>query len=138
MAAALILKQMRLIDGTGRPPQERAVLVIKQGRVAYVGEEAGWKGEAETPPVELDLTGRTVLPGLIDCHVHLAGNGAADSRLPGNMGWATLLMLKHAQNSLAAGITTVRDVGGRHWLEFSVREAIQQGLWAGPRMQLAG
>ncbi len=86
----------------------------------------------------LDLSGKTVLPGLIDCHVHLAMDGPADSKLEGETAWTTLLMLKHAQNNLAAGFTTVRDVGGRHGLEFSVRRAISEGLWAGPRMQLAG
>jgi imidazolonepropionase-like amidohydrolase len=61
-----------------------------------------------------------------------------DSRLAGEWAWTTLLMLKHVQNSLAAGITTVREVGGRHGLEFSIRRSIEQGLWVGPRMQLAG
>jgi imidazolonepropionase-like amidohydrolase len=49
-----------------------------------------------------------------------------------------LLMLRHAQNTLAAGITSIRDVGGRHGVEFFVRRAIQAQMWAGPRMLLAG
>ena len=97
MSATLMLKQMILIDGTGRPPQEQSVLVIWDGRIAYVGDEAGWAMAADEPITVLDLPGRYVLPGLIDCHVHLAGDGAPDSRLRGDMGWATLLMLKHAQ-----------------------------------------
>ena len=60
------------------------------------------------------MQGRIVLPGLIDCHVRLALDGAADSRLQGDTGWSTLPMLKHAQNSLAAGVTTVRRCGGQH------------------------
>lgn len=138
MSIPLVLKSMRLIDGTGRPPTEQHILVIENGRITYVGEEAGWEKGSEAPSTVLDLTGCAVLPGLIDCHVHLAGDGAPDGRLRGERGWATLLMLKHAQNSLAAGITSMRDVGGRHWLEFAVREAIERGMWAGPRMQLAG
>lgn len=138
MASTLILKHMQIIDGTGRPPQEQSILVIQNGHIIYVGPQAGWTTTAEEPAAELDLTGRTILPGLIDCHVHLAGDGSPDSRLPGNTSWATLLMLKHAQNSLAAGITTVRDVGGRHGIEFAVRQAITSGMWVGPRMQLAG
>jgi imidazolonepropionase-like amidohydrolase len=138
MSTSLILKNMRLIDGTGRPPQDQQILVIQNGRISYVGKEAGWAPPPDVPATVLDLAGRAVLPGLIDCHVHLAGDGSPDSRLPGDRGWATLLMLKHAQNTLAAGVTTIRDVGGRHWLEFSVRQAIEQGMWAGPRMQLSG
>ncbi len=138
MTSYLILKNFVLIDGTGRPPVSQCVLVIQGERIVYVGAEQGWTREAEATVTELDLEGRYVLPGLIDCHVHLAGEGAPDSRLRGDMGWATLLMLKHAQNSLAAGVTTIRDVGGRHGLEFAVRQAIELGMWAGPRMQLAG
>ncbi len=138
MSSTLVLTNLTLIDGTGSSPQENCTLVLRGGRVAYIGPEAGWSMPSEELHTRLDLHGHYVLPGLIDCHVHLAGDGAPDSRLRGDNSWATLLMLKHAQNSLAAGVTTVRDVGGRHGLEFSVRQAIQDGMWVGPRMQLAG
>jgi imidazolonepropionase-like amidohydrolase len=138
LASTFLLKHMTLIDGTGNPPQQHMLLAIQDGRIIYAGDEANWEAQPEEETTLLDLSGRYVLPGLIDCHVHLAGNGAPDGRLQGNTGWAALLMLKHVQNSLAAGITTVRDVGGQHGLEFAVRRAIEQGLWAGPRMQLSG
>jgi imidazolonepropionase-like amidohydrolase len=134
----IALTHITLIDGTGRPPRENAVLVLRQGRVDAVADAAQWQPPEGEPMNVLDLRGQTVLPGLIDSHVHLAMDGPADSKLEGETAWTTLLMLKHAQNHLAAGFTTVRDVGGRHGLEFSVRRAIEQGLWAGPRMQLAG
>ena len=137
-ASPLALRHITLIDGTGHPPLENAVLVLRDGRVETVANAAQWQSPAGEPMNVLDLRGQTVLPGLIDSHVHLAMDGAADSKLEGETAWTTLLMLKHAQNHLAAGFTTVRDVGGRHGLEFSVRRAIEQGLWAGPRMQLAG
>ncbi len=138
MISTVVLKNGTLLDGTGSPPQPQRTLVIQHGRIVSLGDEGHWVASPEELVTTLDLTGRYVLPGLIDCHVHLAGNGAPDSRLQGNAGWATLLMLNHAQKSLAAGITTVRDVGGRHGLEFAVRRALEEGMWAGPRMQLAG
>ncbi len=138
MAQTLLLRGMTLIDGTGRPPQQHVALVIREGRIAYVGDEAGWSAAPDEAITTLDLPGRTVIPGLIDLHVHLAGDGRPDARVEGDWSWSTLLMLKHAQNTLAAGVTTIRDVGGRHHLEFAVRRAVQEGLWAGPRMQLAG
>src|SRR3989442_2956073 len=71
MTSTLILKGMTLIDGTGRPPQEHVILAIRNGRVLYVGDAAGWIGEPDEPATVLDLPGNFVLPGLIDCHVHL-------------------------------------------------------------------
>src|SRR5258708_2057494 len=136
MPLPIALKHMTLVDGTGRPPLENALLVLRDGRIDAVGDAAKW--QSDEPMTTLDLSGHTVLPGLIDCHVHLAMDGPADSKLHGETAWTTLLVLEHEQNNLTAGFTTVRDVGGRHGLEFSVRRAIQQGLWAGPRMQLAG
>ena len=115
------------IDGTGNAPRENAVIVIRGRHIDFVGDAAQWNPEEHEHLTTLDLRGRFVLPGLIDCHVHLAMDSPPDSRLTGEWAWTTLLMLKHAQNSLAAGITTVRDVGGRHGLEFSVRRSIEQG-----------
>lgn len=145
MTVTSILRGVTLIDGTGRPPVENALVAIRDDRILYAGTAEGWQAEAPDPEViaadetlVLDLPGRYVLPGLIDLHVHLAMDGAADSRLQGDTAWTTLLMLAHARNSLAAGITTVRDVGGRFGLEFVVRRAIQSGLYVGPRMVLSG
>ena len=88
--------------------------------------------------LEIDLGGRFVLPGLIDCHVHLSGSGEADSQFSAPTGAMALKILKNAQRNLAAGITTVRDLGGWSELEFDVRRGIQRGEFAGPRMCLAG
>jgi imidazolonepropionase-like amidohydrolase len=138
-----ILRGATLIDGTGRPPVENAVVAFRDGRILYAGAADGWQAEAQRladsgETVVLDLAGQYVLPGLIDLHVHLAMGGEADSRLQGEPAWTTLLMLAHARNSLAAGVTTVRDVGGRFGLEFAVRRAVEAGLYVGPRMALSG
>jgi imidazolonepropionase-like amidohydrolase len=86
----------------------------------------------------VDLHGMYVLPGLIDAHVHLSGSGEADSQFYAPTGQMTLKILSNAQKNLAAGITTVRDLGGWSELEFDVRRSIQRGEFAGPRMCLAG
>ena len=141
MAATNILRGVTLIDGTGRPPIENAVVAFRDGRILYAGAAEGWQpetGDLDAETFVLDLPGHYVLPGLIDLHVHLAMDGAADSRLRGDPAWTTLLMLAHARNSLAAGVTTVRDVGGRFGLEFVVRRAIESGLYVGPRLVLSG
>jgi imidazolonepropionase-like amidohydrolase len=136
--AVHVLKNARVIDGTGAKPFERGVVAVEGETVLYAGKAENWKKPEGREIHELDLTGKTVMPGLIDCHVHIAAECLPDSTLAGPWGWTTLIMLKHAQNTLAAGVTTIRDVGGRHHLEFSLRKAAEMGLFAAPRMVLAG
>ena len=133
----ILLKNLTLIDGTGRAPQREAVVAIRDGRILYAGPASGWS-EPQEGGIPLDLGGQFVLPGLIDAHVHLAGSGEADSRFRGDAGSMALTILSNARKNLAAGITTVRDLGGWDELEFVVREWIQRGEFAGPRMCLAG
>ncbi|MCI0560863.1 MAG: amidohydrolase family protein, partial [Nitrososphaera sp.] len=133
-----VIKNITLIDGTGREPIPDALLVIREGKVFYAGSASGWSDAEESDILELDLHGQYVLPGLIDCHVHLSGSGEADSQFYAPAGSMALKILKNAQRNLAAGITTVRDLGGWSELEFDVRRAIQRGEFPGPRMCLAG
>ena len=131
-----LLRNFTLIDGTGRGPIDDAILAIRDGTVLFAGAASGWSDSAES--VTVDLDGQFVLPGLIDAHVHLAGSGEADSQFRADDGAMALKILGNAQKNLAAGITTVRDLGGWNELEFVVREWIQRGEFAGPRMCLAG
>ncbi|MCK6585730.1 MAG: amidohydrolase family protein, partial [Anaerolineales bacterium] len=133
-----VLKNALLIDGTGSKPIERGVVAVEYEKIIYAGELEDWRIPEGKDAQELDLSGRTILPGLIDCHVHIAAECLPDSTMAGPWGWTTLVMLKHAQNTLAAGVTSIRDVGGRHHLEFSLRKAAELGLFAAPRMSLAG
>lgn len=131
-----VLTNLTLIDGSGREPIENAVIAISQGKIIYAGSVSGWS-EAK-PSIPVDLHGQYVLPGLIDAHVHLSGSGEVDSQFEVPMGQMALKILSNAQKNLAAGITTVRDLGGWSELEFDVRRSIQRGEFAGPRMCLAG
>ena len=133
----ILLENLTLIDGTGSPPQAGAVLAIGDGKILYAGPSSGWS-EVREEVTTLDLRRQFVLPGLIDAHVHLAGAGEADSQFAADGGPMALKMLRNARNNLAAGITTVRDLGGWNEIEFVVREWIRRGEFAGPRMCLAG
>ena len=133
-----LLRNITLIDGTGHDPIDDAVITVRNGKIMYAGSASGWDGTLDDEVATLDLHGRFVLPGLIDCHVHLSGSGESDSQFQVPTGQMALKILKNAQRNLAAGITTVRDLGGWSELEFDVRRAIQRGEFAGPRMCLAG
>ena len=139
-----VFKNLILIDGTGREPIADAVIAISAGKIVYAGPASGWKARVEPSRNEadasrvVDLHGGYVLPGLIDAHVHLSGSGEADSQFEVPTGAMALKILSNAQKNLAAGITTVRDLGGWSELEFDVRRSIKHGDFAGPRMCLAG
>ncbi len=132
-----LLQNMTLIDGTGSSPVSNAILAIRDGKINYAGPADEW-ADAADEWITLDLQGKYVLPGLIDAHVHLSGSGEADSQFRADDGSMVLKILSNAQKNLAAGVTTVRDLGGWNELEFIVRDWIQKGEFAGPRMCLAG
>lgn len=128
-----LLSNCSLIDGSGSPVMKGASIGIEDGRIIHVGS-----GTAGGFDIELDLHGQYVLPGLIDTHVHLSGSGEVDSQFHADDPAMALKILANAQKNLAAGITTVRDLGGWNEIEFTVREAVRRGEFAGPRMCLAG
>ena len=133
----VLFKGGALFDGEREPVSGQAVLV-EAGRVAKVapaGEFAGFAGEV------VDTSGGTLLPGLIDCHVHLCMSGEAD---PGTMqaklsaAQIALKALENAQLTLRNGTVAVRDCGGKDYIEFSVRDAIKRGEFTGPTISAAG
>jgi imidazolonepropionase-like amidohydrolase len=132
---SLRLTNVRIIDGTGAPPLSEGVLdVTPDGRIGFVGTavEAPDAVDAEVR----DLQGRTLLPGFIDCHVHL-GMSLADGPFHAVQNDPALLVLESAariRSTLDAGVTSARDLGG---LSLGFREAIDSGLIAGPRLKLA-
>ena len=117
----------RLIDGTGSAPVENPMILIQGSKIAAVGRE----GDTAFPQTEgsskLDYRDKTLLPGLIDCHVHLCMS-ADDSPLArlyeDSDDMLLLRAANNAQLALKAGITTLRDCGGRNSVTFSIREAI--------------
>ncbi len=126
----------RLVDGRGGPP-------IEPGRVLIDGARIRAVGAALKPPAQAerhDFPDATILPGLIDCHVHLADVGEADPKDSAGEDDAVrvLRLAQHAARTLRAGITTVRDVGGRHHLEFGFRRGVEAGLAIAPRLVLCG
>jgi imidazolonepropionase-like amidohydrolase len=132
----ILLNHLTLFDGTGREPIREAAVMLDGELLAYAGPSSGLT--APQPELTLDLRSAFVMPGMIDAHVHLALSGEPDSHFTGSDGEAALAILKNAQRNLAAGFTSLRDLGGWNELEFTVRRGIQRGLFAGPRLCLAG
>ncbi len=132
----LVLSGARIIDGTGTEPVRGRSVVVEKGVITAVVEDArAPRGNG------VDLAGHTLLPGLINCHVHLCLGAEADPVRPLReepLALTAIKALLRARDTARAGVTTVRDLGGREYVEFAVRRAIQEGLVAGPRILAAG
>jgi imidazolonepropionase-like amidohydrolase len=125
----------RLIDGRGGAPIRDAVILIQGDRITAVGAGLAIPAGAEV----VDLSKKTVLPGLIDCHTHItnqSGNYYEDlfRRSPID---AAVVAHVYARRTLEAGFTTVRDVGSSEFIDVALRNAIDRGDVVGPRMQVA-
>ncbi|NIM26819.1 MAG: amidohydrolase family protein [Gammaproteobacteria bacterium] len=134
---SLLLRCPHIVDGVGASFTEHGVLIEGEriARVAPMAEFEGYAGEA----MRLDDT--TLLPGIIDCHVHLCfgaepNPGEATERM--RPGAIAVRALANAQQSLRGGITSVRDCGGKDYLEFAARDACNRGHFQGPTIRAAG
>ncbi|GGM79163.1 hypothetical protein GCM10012275_57210 [Longimycelium tulufanense] len=131
------LRAARLFDGVTLRPG-RPLVVIRAGRIVDV-DLSGIRPSADLHVV--DLGDVTLLPGLVDSHVHLAfdphGHPFEQLRQEDD---ATVLdrMRTHARQALRAGITTVRDLGDRNYLGLSLRAEYESGADVGPELLLAG
>ncbi len=136
-----VIRVGRLIDGTGAAPIERAAIVVEDGRIREAGPASQVREPQGNEVQQIDCSDYTVLPGLIDCHVHLVFSAQAsalqDILSEGNR--RILLRAVHnAQLALRTGVTTVRDCGGRAGVTFELRDAIDAGILPGPRIFAAG
>ena len=117
---------------------EHATVLVEGERIVKVDEgNISIPEEANSIP----LDGRTLFPGFIDCHVHLCSDASKDpitALMSEPPPITTLKAAQFARQTLMAGITSVRDMGGRDGIDLSIRDAIRSGLILGPRMQASG
>src|SRR5687767_13022755 len=131
----IVLTNARLIDGTGAQPRENATVTIENGHITSVTQDA------EGSENHIDLEGRTLLPGLINSHVHImmdAGPDPIKSLKPEEFASIVLRGARRGEQMLNAGITTARDLGGFEYGELSLRDAFAAGELPGPRLLCAG
>jgi len=131
----IYLKAGRLFDGLSESYKQNVALKIENDRIAAVG--------ASIPPgaTVIDLSQATVLPGLIDCHVHLEARADHFEDI-----WTfktsplapAMAAVVHARRTLEAGFTTVRDVGSEPFLAADLRDMIDEGYLPGPRVVASG
>ncbi len=131
----IVIKNATIIDGTGADPVANGYVVIENERIKEVG--SGDSGNIPSNAHTLDCRGQSLLPGLVDAHVHL---GAVDANIIEQQRryFSSLLVvktLKIMEQTLDQGFTTVRDAGGA---DPGFRAAVDQGLVPGPRLFVCG
>jgi imidazolonepropionase-like amidohydrolase len=136
-----ILQNCAIVDCTGNPRLENAALVIEGNRIRAVGAQADIvsPATAQEPNARIiDMQGMTLMPGLMNLHVHLSLVYPVGSQPPGWRQTIPWRMLKSAGEALQAGVTLCRLTGEADHYDIGLRKAIDMGLASGPRLVAAG
>lgn len=136
--SATLIHAGRLIDGVADEPRERVTVVVDGNRIAAV--EPGFRAPDAGDTV-VDLSAATVLPGLMDMHVHLTSEHSRTAELDSvKKGEADRAFesVAYAERTLLAGFTTVRNVGDQWGVSIALKRAIEAGKVAGPRVFTSG
>ena len=136
-----ILKAARLIDTAAEAVQEQAAILLEGNTVRQLGTAETVHAPEGASVQEIDYGDATILPGLVDSHVHL--NGIGDGRagdelvtLPDEV--LTVQSAQNARRHLYSGVTTLRDCGAKNSTTFMLRQAVDLGIVPAPRLILAG
>ena len=134
----IVIKGGSLIDGTGEKPKRNSVVVVEGKRIKAVGKEGEVKIPRKAKKSEIDASGETVMPGLIDSHLHLIGlktDRILEEMLVRPEQLGLIKSVYDAVDLLEAGFTTVKDCGG---FGIYLKRAIAEGTMRGPRILSAG
>jgi imidazolonepropionase-like amidohydrolase len=138
----LAIRAGRLIDGAGGL-LENVVVLVKGERISKVTNprDAGILPDTEV----IDATDLTIMPGMVDAHVHVRGDGEQEDfaayksgAVTESIGSLALKAFANARRNLMAGFTTIRDVGCFAYVDVALRDAIDSGRLEGPRMKVSG
>jgi len=134
-----VIRNVSLLDGTGAAPVPGQALVVEGRRISWIGPEAqlpeGSEGHA------IDGQGGTIMPGMINCHVHLTNDGSPDLFGQVERDSVTISALRgylNLQATLETGVTSVRDCGAASGIAIELARAVDDGLIPGPRIRAAG
>lgn len=136
-AETVVIHAGRLITDASQPASGPSTVTVVDGKISAIA--AGLRATPAGARL-IDMSGRTVLPGLIDTHVHLSGNPDEDFRDQAvtTPEMSTLIGAQNALTTLRAGFTTVRDVGSPRMVGFALRRGAADRRFAGPRIQSSG
>lgn len=132
-----VIKAARMFDGTSTTLIPNAVVIVEGNRIVAAGSGLAIPAGADV----VDLGDATILPGFIDCHVHMTFELTGDwanQAVRESASDAAIKATVYARRTLEAGFTTVRDLGSGEFVDVSLAKAIDAGTVPGPRMITAG
>src|SRR5947209_8121315 len=135
----LLIDNVRVWDGLGAATQAGQAVEVRDGRIAWVGPASDWPGRRSAVPV-VDGLARTLIPGLIDCHVHYSSPGGPEwiERFTDPVAEITLRAIDLAGVSLRSGITSAREVGAPDDLNVLLARQANAGAFPSPHIHAAG
>ena len=135
----LLIENVRLWDGTDAPSQTKMSIEVRNGYIHWIGAASEWQGKRTNISV-IDGAARTLIPGMMDCHVHYSSPGGPDwiARFLDPLPELTLRASELAEACLRAGVTTVRDAGGVHNVNVELAHRANSGTIRSPHIHAAG
>jgi imidazolonepropionase-like amidohydrolase len=138
----LLIRDGTVVDGTGSDPTSGTSVLVQDDRILAVGADVSREQVPRGATLEeIDATGKTVMPGLIDAHCHMSyGESRSEEEIDlyTSPELRTLKAAWNAQKVLRAGVTAISQPGGSYFIGVGLREAIGDGIVTGPRMKAAG
>ena len=136
----LVIRNVRLIDGTGAGPVARVSVEVANGAISWIGEESA-RPSRRVHREDINGQGLTLIPGLMDCHEHFAGDCGPDNternRSDTPEGYA-FMVAGNARRALMSGVTSARDVGSPYGVTIRVAQETASGAVLGPRIVASG
>jgi len=136
-----VISNGQLVDGNGTPPLPNATVIVRDGRIAFVGPSSEAPPIPESDAQQIDARGGTIMPGLVEAHFHptyfdVAALEDLDIKYP--VEYVTLLAAKNARLALECGYTAARSGGSLFNIDFWLKKAIESDITPGPRLAASG
>jgi len=141
MSESKILKNALLIDGNGDEPIENGCVIIEGAKIVYAGEDDSQEIQKYPDAELLDINGMTLMPGLIDTHVHLSLHGSPNyfnEMIMESPSLAALKAVKKVNRILKSGFTTIRTMGDKGQIDIAMKTAVENGDILGSRIRTSG
>ena len=141
METVKIFKNVLLISGTGAEPLVNGCVIIDRPKIVYAGREDQQEIQKYPGATPVDLKGMTLMPGMIDAHVHLSLHGSPNyfrEMIMESPTLAALKAVKKVRRMIESGFTTIRTLGDKGRIDIAVKAAIEAGDIAGPRLRTSG